>query len=181
MVVDRSDTYPEGAVLAGVFLGGLMALALTDLLFSDSLWYFVPIWGVWGCGLGWLASQVWALQRPFLLPHRLETEVRLRALRAFYEKGLYRTREATGVLFFISLFERKVWILADRGIHARIEEDRLQSSARSVARAIRDGRAAATLCAEIEAVGKVLAEHFPPRADDVNELPDEVLIETPDT
>jgi len=178
MVVDRSDTYPEGAVLAGVILGGVVALILTDLLFADSLWYFVPVWAVWSCGIGWLAGQFSPLKRIFLSRTRLASEVQLRALRAFYEKGLYKTRDATGVLFFISLFERKVWILADKGIHAKISGERLQAYAHGVARAIKEGRAAVELCAEIAQVGRVLAEHFPARADDINELSDEVLTES---
>jgi uncharacterized membrane protein len=39
---------------------------------------------------------------------------------AFYEKGLYKTRKNTGVLFFMSCLRRKVWVLADKGIYGRL-------------------------------------------------------------
>lgn len=178
MVVDSSDTYPEGKILAGVLVGGLAALTVTDLFFADSLWHFVPIWAVLSCGVGWLASRLPILKRLFVTPGRLEIEVQLRALRAFYEKGLYKTRDASGVLFFISLFERKVWVLADQGIHTKINQEELQGYALGVARAIKEGRASVELCEEIVRVGKVLAEHFPIKADDVNELSNEVITES---
>ena len=178
MVVDASDTYPEGKILAGALVGGMAALIVTDLLFADSLWHFVPLWAALSCGVGWLATLLPPLKRLFVTPGRLEGEVQLRAIRAFYEKGLYKTRDASGVLFFISIFERKVWVLADQGIHAKISQEELQGYALGVARAIKEGRAAVALCDAIGSVGRVLAEHFPVRADDVNELPDEVLTDS---
>ena len=107
MVVDESDSYPEGQLLAGVVLGGLLALALTDFFLANDLWLFVPL----ALGLtalcGWLSAYLPALHRLFIPAARLEQQVAEQALIGFYQKGLHQTREATGVLFFISLFERK--------------------------------------------------------------------------
>jgi len=38
-----------------------------------------------------------------------------------------------------------------------------------------EGNVCGGICAAIEKCGKALAEHFPPRPDDVNELPDGVI------
>jgi putative membrane protein len=39
----------------------------------------------------------------------------------FYQHNLHRTRDASGVLFLISIFEKKIHVLADSGIYTKIE------------------------------------------------------------
>jgi len=176
MVVNESDSYPEGQILAGGVLGGLVALAFTDFFLGDELWLFVPMALGLTALFGWLSAYLRVLHRLFIPAARLEQQVAEQALIDFYRKGLYRTKEATGVLFFISLFERKVRVLADRGIYEKISQVTLQTHADQIAKGIKDGRAAEALCLEIKRVGDILAEHFPRHLDDVNELGDEVII-----
>lgn len=176
VVVDESDTYPEGRILAGGVLGGLLALAVTDLWLADNLWLFVPL----ALGLtalcGWLVGWLPLLHRFFVNPARLEGQVAEQALVAFYERGLYKTRGATGVLFFISLFEHKVRVLADQGIYTKISQATLQEYADDVARGVKSGNATAALCREIARIGEILSHHFPIEADDTNELCNEVRV-----
>lgn len=173
-VVDGSDTYPEGRLLAGLVLGGVAALAVTDFWYGDNLWLFLPLALILSAFWGWLVGYLPALHRLFVHPARLEEQVAEQALVAFYEKGLYKTQAGTGVLFFISLFEHKVRVLADQGIYTKISQETLQEYADDVARGVRAGDAATALCREIERVGLILAEHFPAAADDRNELADQV-------
>ena len=100
-----------------------------------------------------------------------------RALKAFYEKGLYKTKHNTGVLFFISLLERKVWVLADKGIHDKIKQGTLNKFAWHVAQGIREGRACNALIEAIKEAGGLLAQHYPVQPGDVNELPNEIICE----
>lgn len=178
MVVPRSDSYPEGIILGGVMIGALLALALTDLWGYDSQWVYVPAAAVCtmlvGLGLKFMPS----LHRLFIPAGRLEELVRRRAEQAFFEKGLHRTRDASGVLFFLSCFERKVWVLADHGIYEKIDPETLQMHADHVVQGVKRGQQAQALCAEIDRVGEVLARHFPVRPDDVNELTDNVIVES---
>ncbi|MDP2645927.1 MAG: hypothetical protein Q8P24_13390 [Desulfobacterales bacterium] len=177
MVVARSESYPEAGILGGILIGSLLALIFTDLFFHDSLWVFVPAAAGAAVLLGWAMGYFPALKRLFVTKTRLEEQVRQRAERAFYEKGLYKTRDETGILFFISLFEHKVWVLADRGIYAKIAPEELQRYARDVARGVKQGNAAEILCDAIENMGKILAEHFPLRPDDTNEFSDDIILE----
>jgi putative membrane protein len=174
VAADESDRYPEAAILAGMTLGSVIALLITDLLFHDSLWFFLPIALLAGFAIGWLTGRVPALKRFFVPQARIEEEVAQRALQVFYDKGLHKTRDATGVLFFISLLEHKAWVLADQGIYQKISQEKLNQHAVSVATGIKQGRAAEVLCQEIQQVGITLARHFPIKADDTNELPNEV-------
>jgi putative membrane protein len=176
MVVDESDSYPEGNILAGIIIGGLLSLVITDLFFKDSLTVFAIFFAGLSLATGWITDNVSALKRIFISKNRSAEMVREQAVQFFYEKGLHKTRDATGVFFFISLFEHKVWILADTGIYSRISQQELQVYATDMAQGIRQGGAAAILCREIAKLGEVLAEHFPARQDDENELSNGVIV-----
>ena len=175
MVVAASDTYPEATLLAGLTIGGLTALLVTDLFLADSLGYFLPLMVGGAVLVGGLSKIFPPLLRLFIPESRRETRVAQRALRAFYEKKLHTTRDNTGVLFFISLLERKVWILADSGIYQKISPETLLAHANDIATGIKQRQACNALCRQIEAVGVILARHFPVKADDTNELSNQVL------
>jgi putative membrane protein len=176
MVVDASDSYPEANILSGVILGGLAATVITELFFADSLTVFMIFFAGLSLVTGWMTDHFPVLKRIFILKNRVDELVREQAVQSFYEKGLHKTRDATGVFFFISLFEHKVWILADRGIYSRISQQELQVYAGDMANGIRQSNAAEILCKEIAALGKVLAEHFPAKPDDENELGNHVIV-----
>ncbi len=176
MVVDQSDAYPEGQILTGISVGPLFALAATELFWQGSLWVFAVSAIVLTGLLGWLAHHLPAVKRFFIPRARLELQVKKRALTAFYEKGLYKTRDESGVLFFISLFEHKIWVLADKGIYEKITQETLQSYALDIASGIKNGQTTDMLCRAISAAGELLARHFPVKPDDINELSNEVII-----
>ncbi len=176
MVVDESDSYPESDILSGVILGGLVSIIITELFFEDSLTVFMIFFACLSFAAGWITEYFPALKRIFILKKRVDELVREQAVQSFYEKGLHKTRDATGVLFFISLFEHKLWILADTGISSKISQEQLEVYARDMAEGIKQGRAAEILCREITSLGEMLAEHFPARDDDENELSDQVIV-----
>ena len=176
MVVSESDSYPEANILSGLILGGLVSLVITELFFYDSLTYFMIFFAGFSLSIGWITEHLPALKRIFIAKNRLDELVREQAVQSFYDKGLYKTRDATAIFFFISLFEHKLWILADKGINSKISEYELRVYAREMANGIRQGRAAEILCLEIAKLGDLLAEHFPARHDDENELPDQVIV-----
>ncbi len=176
MVVDASDSYPEAQILAGLALGAPAALLVADLAFADSLWAFLPLAASLGAACGLLARFWPPLKRLFCLRGHMERRVWDQALLSFYDRGLHRTRDQTGVLFFLSLFERRIRVLADKGIYEKIDQNTLQAFADRIALDARQGHVAEGLCREIEAMGEILAEHFPVRPDDMNEIADEVIV-----
>jgi putative membrane protein len=177
MVSGRSDRYADAEVIGGVLGGGLLALVITELFFHGSLWYFIPISLIGFFPFRAICRRFPSLTISFVGVGRREQAVRHRAVRAFYERGLHRTKHQTGVLFFISLFEHKVWVLADKGIHEKIGQDTLNKFAAKVSAGIRDGRACDMLCEAINEAGELFARHFPVTPDDTNELPDHVITE----
>ena len=175
MVVDSSDRYIEAEVLGGVFLSSFISLILTMAFFHSSLWWFILLSFVFHYPARYIFYKVPHLKTVFIGPRKKEQTVMQRAERAFYEKGLYKTRENSGVLFFLSLLERKVWVLADVGIYKKIDQETLNRFAETVSQGIREGRACEALCRAIEDSGKVLALHFPMKPGDTNELSDEII------
>jgi putative membrane protein len=177
MVVPASDPYPHADLL-----GGVIALFLTLALW---LW-LAASWrpGAMGFTLllafiaGLLAAHLLPDVKRFLLGRKVPAEeVHQRALQAFFEHGLVETRDRTGILIFVSLLERRVEVIADAGIHKKVGPSTWDSVVSLVLDGVRRGALVDGLCAAIARCGDILAEHFPPRPDDVDELPDEPIVE----
>ena len=117
-------------------------------------------------------------RRAFVPGREMDERVRESALLEFYSSGLHRTRDASGVLIYLSLWERRVVVLGDSGIHAKVGEASWDGIRDMIISGIREGKACAGICRAIEACGRTLAQHFPRKADDVNELPDRVIDRT---
>ena len=117
---------------------------------------------------------------PFILrlvtpPAIRRARVRRSALQQFLAHGLHATRERTGVLIFLALNDRRAEIIADAAIHARVPETVWGDAVNGLVVAMRQNRMAEGFEAAIAASGAVLAEHFPPRADNPDELPNRLV------
>lgn len=172
MLVAESDDYREAAVQAAVIIAALLSLLVSLVVHDTSVWLFIPLTFTLYFPSSALVRRLPSLKLAFTPSARVREVVHKRAIRAFHEKKLHRTREENGILIFISLLERKVWILGDRGINAVIPPERWTSLASGLASGIRGGLMAETLVTTIAEVGDILTKHFPHRKDDTNELPD---------
>ena len=110
---------------------------------------------------------------------RVETgaAVERRAFELFSARGLHRTRERTGMLILVSELERRVVILGDEGIHARVGDTGWREHVDHVIAAIQRGKPLEGLLEVIDRLGAVHAERLPVRPDDANELPDGIVRE----
>jgi putative membrane protein len=175
MLVDESDRYREAELLGAFFLSGLVAFALSLVLRYLTVWFYIPVAVVLFVPFFFVFRRIPALKLPFLGEARVDQAVRQRAVLGFYEKGVHRTEERTGILIFISLLEREVWFLGDEGINSKIQPETWTSLAEELARGIKEGRAVDALRTSIEKCGAELARHFPGRAGQKNELCDDVI------
>lgn len=94
------------------------------------------------------------------------------ARREFRRLGLARTRDRTGVLLYIAPSRRRAAIWADEGIYAKVGQAELDTCLGGLLDAFREGRYADGAVGAVARIGARLAEHFPRKADDTNELPD---------
>jgi len=99
-----------------------------------------------------------------------------RAIEQFLAHGLQMTEERTGALIFVSLAERHAEIVADAGIAAKVPQAVWEKAIAALVGEIRAGRLGEGLVAAVGQVGAVLAAHFPPRADDRDELANDVIL-----
>ena len=160
MVVGSSDPYVEAELLGGILLGSLLSFILTALFFHSSIWFFVPMSFIFFFPSQWFVRKVIPLKALFISRERKADAVRRRAISAFYDHGLYKTRKNTGVLFLLSWLERKVWVLADKGIHEKIGQESLNQVATLVSQGVREGRPCEALCEAIRKMGEVLSNTF---------------------
>ena len=101
---------------------------------------------------------------------------RQRALEAFEHLGVGDTEEKSGVLIFVQLIDRRVEIVADRGVAQRVDDGRWRQIAAELEQAFAESRYLAGSLAAIEAVGEVLEAHFPAFPRNPNELPDRPML-----
>jgi len=71
--------------------------------------------------------------------------------------------------------ERRAEIVADEAILKVTDEHTWGEAMAALISEVREGRPAEGICAAIDRVGVVLAEHFPRSADDTNEIPDKLI------
>ena len=128
-VVGKSDTYvelPWKAFALGASVAGVLAV-LADARWPQwvtsrtALIQATMILGV-AAASALAAIAVPAFARLFLGATRRDLEVRQHAQSLFLTRELFKTRGRTGVLILVSLFERRVEILPDTGLHARVSE-----------------------------------------------------------
>jgi uncharacterized membrane protein len=109
------------------------------------------------------------------LENRVDGEELMAAAKRTFDKlGLTATRERNGVLFFVAVKERKFAVLGDSGIDQKVPKGFWDNVVASVGERFKQGKFGEGLVEGIKMAGEQLAAHFPPRADDVNELPNQI-------
>lgn len=175
MLVDEAFDYPRAEIFGGGFFSLGLAVLCSWWFGHSSVWVFLPIFLAGYLPCKWLVRALPGLKRRFIPQQVMAEEVEEKALVSFLEHGLHRTREGTGILILVSLFEHRVHVLADQGINAKVDKGTWDEIVRAVTVGIREGRACEALCAAIARCGELLQKDFPRRADDRDELPNLIL------
>lgn len=124
----------------------------------------------------YLLSVIPAIGR-VMVPRRIRrARVRRVALQQFMAHGLHDTADRTGVLIFAAMADHEVEVIADTGIYSRTTPEFWGKAVNVLVGGIRRGEPIAGMEAAIALCGKTLAEHFPPRENDINEVPDRLVV-----
>ena len=101
-------------------------------------------------------------------------DARTRAVAAFGRLRVWDTAANNGVLLYLLLADRRIEIVADRGLAGRVSDEQWRGVCALMEERLRAGDAEAAAIAGIEAASDLLARHFPRGAGDAdeNELPD---------
>ncbi len=174
MILDESDTYIESTIYGAIMLSGLFSILVPFILKHYEFWFYLPAVFVLYIPFHFLLK-VPEIKRLFISAERMSSAVHERAIRAFYEKGLYKTKDETGILIFLSLLEKKMWILADKGINTKIHENLWADIAKGISSGMFEKAHCDAMISAIEKCGLELTKYFPVKPDDTNELSDKVI------
>jgi putative membrane protein len=115
--------------------------------------------------------------RVAMLPRAARRAVAHRvALEQFAIRGIARKKDRSGILIFVSRAERYARIIADQGIASRVPQAEWQAAVDTLVAHCSSGRIADGFISAIETCGRVLATHFPRRAESRDELPDRIYV-----
>jgi len=197
LAAETADPRPMSLALAAVFALTLPTFALLLGFKPDAL---TGLFGAWSVGhlaardaeivtallvyIGLQAALFVAvlglaslepLRRALTPKAVVDDRVHRAALEQFAAQGLHRTRDRTGVLLFASLADHRAEVLADEGVYALIPKDEWQAVVAVLVSHLKRGAPIEGYIAAVEKTEALLAGKLPARADDANELPDDLV------
>lgn len=181
-VIQRSDSYAElpwKAFALGASGAGLILLLLYWRLYD---WYpdvsaRIMVSGMLSCGalLALLSVMLPRFAKCFLSDNRAEAEVRQYAKSLFLDRELFATRKRRGILLLLSLFERRVVILPDRGVDDRFGEADVQNMIAAMTPFLKRKQIGQAFDAGLDCLTRILTTASPEACND--ELPNEIIEE----
>jgi uncharacterized membrane protein len=94
----------------------------------------------------------------------------LKAQKIFTHLNMQNTLEHNGVLIYIATVSRKVAVIGDSGIHAKLGQEFWNEVVQEMILKFREGRKAEALAECIIECGEQLGKYFPRSSDDKDEL-----------
>ena len=107
------------------------------------------------------------------ISHRYRDDAFAAARKRFHSLRMHKTRERNAVLLYFVPRFRTFVVLGDTGIDTKCGEGFWEANGR-VGRDLKKMPATDAIVNAVRKIGEILAQHFPHRDDDVNELPDDV-------
>ena len=99
-----------------------------------------------------------------------------RAIEVFSRLRMWDTEQNAGVLIYLLLADKRVEIVADRGIHSKVGTTAWETICGAMQREFAARRYEAGVITGLQAISDLLAQHFPPRADNPDELPNRPVV-----
>ncbi|TCP97685.1 putative membrane protein [Cricetibacter osteomyelitidis] len=99
-----------------------------------------------------------------------------RACEVFRQLEMEQTQHRNGVLIYLAYKEHQCYLLGDQGIHQFVGDHFWQATCDMMVSFFKQGEFTLGIVRGIEHIGKELSIHFPIQEHDVNELPNEVVI-----
>ncbi|MBS1983610.1 MAG: hypothetical protein JST16_05505 [Bdellovibrionales bacterium] len=171
VIVRRSGLYQSFRAICALMAMVLVLVVPLAFPLMLPLSPSVLVWAVPAVGLALFSLLGWEPALAWLLPMALKRRhVEEAAEHYFLFEEVFATRQRTGVLIFISVLERSVFVLADKGLTERIPAEKWAELGTRLAADFRRQSAGATFLEALDAIVAQVKDHFPPEAAHPNEL-----------
>jgi putative membrane protein len=172
----RSGTYRHADYLCGAIaaLAGLLFVVFSPFNFH-SYWIPFDVTVLFVAG-AFVSSRGDWIRRLLTTQGFREKAARSGAAAMFYEAGIANTSAENGLLIYLSLLERQMEVIADRGILKAVPALKWNQAVFDLKR-VADNSEPEKLIAALRALGALLAEHLPASGENPNELADGPSIE----
>lgn len=176
VVRGRSGSYRHADYLCGAIVA---FVALVFVLFSPfefhTYWVPIDVLALFIAG-AFVSSRTNAARRVLTSSKFRAQAARNGAAAMFYEAGIANTSAENGLLIYLSLLERRLEVIADRGILKAVPALKWNNSVFELKR-VGTRPAPDHLIKAVRDLGSLLAEHLPATGENPNELPDGPRIE----
>lgn len=181
-IVRKSDDYDE-ALWKGSFFAGLFVFTVILFLhfsgaYPDVSLKLLSVLVAGSSLLAFLASMFLPVLRKYFAGSELiSRRVHQRALEAFIEEEVFATKDRTGILIFISYYERMVVVLGDTKINELVTREEWTDVVQTITGGLKKGEALQGILHAIEKCGRLLERtglYIKP--DDTNELSNDFRI-----
>ena len=167
----RSGNYASADYLFGALIAFAGLLFLLFLPFNfHQYWVPIDVAALFVAG-AYLSSRGTAIRRLLTTGKFRAEAVRKGAAAMFYEAGIANTEAEMGVLIYLSLLERRLELIADRGVLKAMPPLEWNHSLAELTKVGRKPELQALLKA-LRDLGALLAKHLPATGENQNELPD---------
>lgn len=168
-MMDSSDHYPVAHMRLAVLVSFLVAVIFYLMMpeIKNPIWLlYVQIPGLI---IGYALAFIPGIKRLLLRKVEIDEEVHQRALEVFFANNLHSTKNRNGVLLFISAMERRVEMVADRGIDELVADDTWNNIVDGMVKDLKKKDYVTAICKAIDDCGGILKTHFPATADEHNQ------------
>lgn len=188
-VAPESDSYSFYELLFAVIAGAVTFTAL--IMLSNQIipslekhfwempnWFYALFVGIVSfsvIAICFLISNITVIDRKIIPLSVQFSSVEAKSESVFYHAGINKTKEASGILIYISYLERRVRILADYGIASKINTESWNKIAEKLAINLKSDFSSA-VCEAVEECGKLLEENFPAKDENPDEISNELII-----
>jgi len=160
-LLPESDLYPAApyrlAMIFGFFFYGL------GLIFQLHYYHphFLTALLIAGIALGFLSGRLSKFKRFVLSDREIEEEVYQKALETFFLENIHHTKKKNGILLYVSQLEKRIIILADKGLNDQVSQGTWDAIVQSLIPCLKENQFQLALEKGIEAIGMEAVKHFP--------------------
>lgn len=108
------------------------------------------------------------------IENRCPGDALVRAAEIFHDLGMDQTKQQNGVLIYIASDDHKAAVYAGKGIHTQVEDHFWNDVLQLLLNHFKKGEYEEGIADAVRETGKKLAEMYPSKRDDVNELSNDI-------